>query len=116
MALGALYKAGPWTVNLRETLYGRSSAYVDGAGNNNYVRNVIGAKLITDLDVGYRVTPAVRLSIGADNLFDVRPDKVNPITYAAGLSTGGNGVATRSSFGAFGINGGYYYGRVTYEF
>ena len=116
VALGALYKAGPWTVNLRETLYGRSSAYVDGAGNNNYVRNVIGAKLITDLDVGYRVTPAVRLSIGADNLFDVRPDKVNPITYAAGLSTGGNGVATRSSFGAFGINGGYYYGRVTYEF
>ncbi len=116
VSAGALYKAGGWTVNLRETLYGKSSAYVDGAGNNNYVKNVVSAKVITDLDIGYAVTPAVKVSIGADNLFDVRPDEVNPITYAAGLSVGGNGVASTSSFGAFGINGGYYYGRVTYSF
>ena len=58
----------------------------------------------------------MKVSLGADNLFDVRPDKVNPITYAASLATGGNGVAVTNNFSPFGINGGYYYTRLTYAF
>ncbi len=116
LTFGGLYRNGAWTINLRETLYGESSAYVDGGSNNNYVRNVIGEKVITDLDLSYQVTEAVRVSLGADNLFDVRPDKVNPVTFAASLAAGGNGVAVTNSFSPFGINGGYYYARATYSF
>jgi iron complex outermembrane receptor protein len=116
VSLGALYKSGKWGVSLRETLYGKASTYVDGGSNNNYVNNAIGAKLITDLDVGYQATRSIRVSVGADNLFDTRPDRINPVTYAASLAAGGNGTATTSSFSAFGINGGYYYGRVAFSF
>jgi iron complex outermembrane receptor protein len=113
---GALYRSGKWTINLRETLYGKTSNYVDGGSTNTYVENVIKPKLITDLNLAYQATRSIQLSLGADNLFDTRPDPINPITYAASLASGGNGVARTSSFSPFGINGGYYYGRLTFNF
>ena len=116
VSLGGLFKSGLWSVNLRETLYGKSWVYIDGGSTNNYVRNVIGAKLITDLDVSYRITKAVQLSVGAENLFDTRPDKVNPVTFAAQIASGSPAVATTSSWSPFGINGGYYYGRINVAF
>ena len=55
--------------------------------------------------------------MGANDLFDIRPDNVTPIAYAASLPPGpGNGVASTSGFAPFGINGGYYYGKLSYAF
>ena len=116
-SFGGLYRKGPVTVDLKETYYGESSIYSDGGNNGNYVKNVQRARVITDLDVSYDAGAGIRLSVGANNLFDVRPDNVNPITYAASLPPGpGNGVASTLGFAPFGINGGYYYGKVSYAF
>lgn len=116
ISAGAHYRNGPWSVSLRETLYGPASILADGGSNNNYVKNTNGAKVITDLDVDYQVTSQFKVSWGAANLFDVRPDDMHPTTYAASLAVGGNGVAKTLTFSPFGINGGYYYARLTYEF
>jgi iron complex outermembrane receptor protein len=116
ITLGSLYKNGKWAINLRNTLYGKSSTLVDGAGANNYLENVVSSKVITDLDIAYKITDAIKISVGADNLFDIRPDAINPLTYAASLTVGGNGTATTSSFGPYGINGGYFYSRIAYTF
>jgi len=116
-SLGAVYRKGRVTVDLKETLYGPSSIYSDGGNTGNYVKNKQGAELITDLDIGVRVAEGFQLSVGASNLFDVQPDEVNPVTYAASLPPGpGNGVAKGLTFAPFGINGGYYYVRASYAF
>ncbi|HEX7819094.1 MAG TPA: TonB-dependent receptor [Sphingobium sp.] len=114
--LGALFRAGKWQINGRNTFYGKSSVLTDGGNTGHYVENSVDPAVITDLDISYNVTPALRLTVGANNLFDLKPNKVDPITYAESLASGGNGVATTQSFGPYGINGGYYYGRVTLNF
>ena len=116
--LGGVYRKGPLTVDLKETLYGPASIFIDGGNTGAYVRNKQGATFITDLDVSYRVGHGFKVTIGASNLFDTRPDDQNPVSYAASLPPAGpgNGVAKKLSFAPFGINGGYYYGKVAYAF
>ncbi|KAF0812652.1 Colicin I receptor [Andreprevotia sp. IGB-42] len=94
-----------WNVNLRLTRYG------DYVETGVYAANdrTYSAKWITDLDVSYAFTPNVNLAIGANNLFDVYPDKIGVIDAKTG--NGGYG-----SFSPFGINGGFYYTRLTYRF
>ncbi|PWN69516.1 TonB-dependent receptor [Chryseobacterium phosphatilyticum] len=60
---------------------------------------VWGAKVITDLSVGYKFTKELRVTIGANNLFDIYPDKnfgaQNVKTPS--LDTSGNLVYVNSS-------------------
>jgi len=58
-----------------------------------------------------------KLSIGADNVFNTLPNQVNPElirTYL--IANDGAAAYTYPSFAPYGINGGYYYGRVTIAF
>ncbi|HEV7814548.1 MAG TPA: TonB-dependent receptor, partial [Janthinobacterium sp.] len=112
--LGALWKQGKWSVNLRESFYGPSSE-MDSYDGSTYFETKIKTKAITDLDVAYRITKALTLSAGANNLFNTYPDKNNASLMAvqrAHLSTGA--VTQYPSFSPFGINGGYYYARLNY--
>ena len=74
--LGALWSMGMWTVNLRESFYGKSSEFGTEDGGQ-YFETTIKAKALTDLEVSARVTKSLTLSIGANNLFNQYPDKVN---------------------------------------
>ncbi len=67
-----------------------------------------GAKWIADLDVGYDVSDNVTLSVGANNLFDIYPDR-NGIIAADGSGAYGN-------FAPFGLSGGFYYARASVTF
>jgi iron complex outermembrane receptor protein len=116
LSLDNVFRKGGWAIDLRGTLYGPSSVWVDGGGTSNYIKNVIHRALIVDLDIHYAITENLGISIGANNLFDVRPSKVDPVTYAAGLASGGNGVAVTDNWSPFGINGGYYYGKLSFKF
>ncbi len=109
--LDALWTVDKFVVNLRETIYGSSSQY---SANNN-VLETIGATPITDLDIGYHVTPQVKLSVGANNLLNHFPPSARGVS--GGYPTAG-GVVFNVPYGfsPFGINGGYYYGRVTVNF
>ncbi|WP_310539508.1 TonB-dependent receptor [Phenylobacterium sp.] len=115
LVAGALWQAGRWSVDLRETWYGQTSRYSD-PGDGRYYLDKAGAKLITDLAVGYRVTDQVTMTLGANNLFDVHPDRVNPAGLAASAAAGNPAVEVYPAFSPFGINGGFYYAKVGYRF
>ena len=114
--LGGLWRMGDWTVNLRENYFGKSSEQfsTDGAV---YRENRIKASLLTDLEVSYQISKAWSLSLGANNLFNEYPDKVNALTLAEQRANLDNGAVTiYPGFSPYGINGGYYYARAAVKF
>jgi iron complex outermembrane receptor protein len=114
--LGALWKAGDWTVNLREAYYGKSSEK-DSSDGSVYYENTIKGRFITDLELSYRLSNALTLSIGANNLFNKYPEMVNATLLAERRANLDNGaVAVYPAFSPFGINGGYYYARAGMKF
>ncbi|WP_036386108.1 TonB-dependent receptor domain-containing protein [Muricauda sp. MAR_2010_75] len=68
-----------------------------------------GAKVITDFTVGYSFTDNVTLTIGANNLLDVYPDKNDPA-----FRSDGRFIYSRRSV-QFGQNGRYVFGRLTFK-
>ncbi len=122
---GALWKWGKLSVNLKESLYGKASNFnsrigcplVVTAATTGCYKVSIGSTVITDLEIGYQLLEPVKLTIGANNLFNKYPDKVNPALRNDFFRANSNGYVTQyPNFSAFGINGGYYYGKVAYTF
>jgi iron complex outermembrane recepter protein len=79
----------------------------------------LGAKWITDLELRYKAFHGIELAIGADNLFDVYPDR-SPFGRRP-ASVGGFYPVNQvyipfSIFSPFGFNGRYIYGRVAANF
>lgn len=124
--VGATLTTGPFDLTLRETVYGSSSALYRYSGNYDFVRNKVGTAAITDIEAGYDVGSGIKISIGANNLFDKKPPlSVRQLAArgaSAGLasslvpSTGTNVWDSPLTFSPYGINGGYYYSRVTIKF
>jgi len=114
--LGALWKVGNWTINLREALYGKSYNWESPDGGT-YYKNEIDNTAITDLEVAYRYNSNWTFTVGANNLFNKYPDGVNPqllSVYRANLDN--SAVTVLPTFSPFGINGGYYYARASFKF
>ncbi len=123
--VGALWTWDKLQVNLKETLYGPSSRHdsrtgcsiATGSTSPTCFNNKIDATFITDLEVSYKVIEAVKVTIGANNLFNKYPDKLNPDYRNTFLTGNANGYVTQyPTFSSFGINGGYYYGKIAYTF
>jgi iron complex outermembrane receptor protein len=114
--LGALWRMGDWTVNLREAYYGKSSEMGSSDGAL-YYQTTIKGRALTDLEVSYKASTALTLSIGANNLFNKYPDMVNANLLAEQRANLDNSAVTvYPSFSPFGINGGYYYVRAGLKF
>jgi len=115
--LGALWKVGSWAVNVREDYYGPSTES-DTEDGSTYYDTTIHAKAITDLEVANHLTKSLTFAVGATNLFNQYPNKVNPqiIAQAVGYLDTATAVRTMPSFSPFGINGGFYYVRMNYAF
>ena len=117
IVLGGYWTMSQWSVNLSETIYGQQSQWVslDGSGNGasaTLLKNPTAA--ITNLDIGYQATSDIKLDIGANNLFDQYPAKVPNVGAGFGQPADGNNVyGEPDQFSPYGINGGYYYGRIT---
>lgn len=96
---------------------------------------VWGARVITDLSVGYQVIPALKVVVGANNLFDIYPDKnFGPVSAKrpTGVDASGNVVysATPSTVdlsnanqfiysrntSQFGMNGRFLFARLNFTF
>jgi len=115
--LGALWKYHAFTVNLRESFYGKSSEQELNEAGDKYYTTTIARKAITDLEVAYAVNKAWTVAIGANNLFNQYPSGMNAQLLKeqrAGLDNGA--VTVLPSFSPFGIDGGYYYARASYKF
>jgi iron complex outermembrane receptor protein len=139
----ANYDLGAWSFMLRNIRYGEvsavqltgaSQAQIDAvtpgydvsfadtvpAGANKQVIQTYGAKWITDLDVTYRVSKQLKVSVGMNNLFNVYPDQnvrskiVGGTVFAGNDNQGSLPYLTNPT--AFGFNGASYYGKVSYKF
>ncbi len=104
IVLSSDWSLGPVHALARVTRYG---SYVESSNVASGDKS-FGAKWVADLDVSYDLSSHVTLSVGANNLFDVYPDR-NGIIAADGSGAYGN-------FAPFGLSGGFYYGRVSVNF
>ncbi len=103
--LQAYYTWHKFSLNLRETIYGPTRQW----SANNSLFEQLGTTGITDLDIGYKITPFIKIDGGANNLF-------NQIPTRAPVSAGGRVYDVPYGFAPWGGNGGYYYGRVVVSF
>jgi iron complex outermembrane recepter protein len=104
---------GDFTINARQNYYSSWSVEADYPGQR------FGAKFTSDLDLSYTFADHYTLTVGANNLFNTKPDRIapsssNPI-YALTNSTGDGQIYPRSG-GPFGINGGFWYARVRVKY
>ncbi len=60
----------------------------------------------------------MKLTVGANNLFNQVPGQAEPgLPRTTFLTGNANGYVTQyPTFSSFGINGGYYYGKIAYTF
>ncbi len=136
VALTANWTLDDWGLTFRETYWGpQHGTTTPNSGNTVYQFNQAGVGL-TDIEGRYSITEALQLAIGANNIFNIRPDAtpfaggnsiaalsanglnpVVPMNNASGTAeVGGNGNVNLAPFGAaFNPNGGYYYARITYS-
>jgi|HubBroStandDraft_5_1064220.scaffolds.fasta_scaffold10093_2 iron complex outermembrane receptor protein len=116
LILGALWEKDRWSLNLRELIYGQSSEDIEGDDGRFYSVHV-NATPITNLILSYAPINAVKFSLGADNVFNTRPNRENPDlirTYI--LANDGAGTYVYPNFSPYGVNGGYYYARANLRF
>ncbi len=89
-------------------------------------RQTYGAETLTDLRIHYRLTEALSVNIGGNNIFDVTPDE-NTIgnSRSGAIENGPDGELIVDSAGVFtysrraapfGFNGAYYYAGMSYSF
>jgi iron complex outermembrane recepter protein len=115
--LSALLTAGRFSANARGTLFGVSSNFTSPDGGTFYLQR-IPSTVIADLELSYEAIDGFTLSVGANNLFNKRPPTVQqvPGTTTFELVNGGNVLDAPLTGSPYGINGGYYYGRVNFKF
>lgn len=90
-------------LNLTTSRYGKYTQRT-AAGDDRY----FGAKWITDVTLSARVTDFATVAVGATNVFDVRPETNGP-----GNPSTGQGYYGPSPFNPA---GGYYFGRIAFDF
>ena len=107
--LSGTWYAGDWTTNLRFNYFGE----VAGQGFTPGFTQTWGAKWLTDLSIGYNVTDDLKFTVGGLNIFDEYPDDwdaVNAFPFPQlGFTYGWETLP-------FGLNGGYYFARLSYRF
>jgi iron complex outermembrane receptor protein len=110
--LGFSYKVNKFGANLRITRFGEVQT-LDPADPR--LDEIFSPKMISDLSVSYKVAKFLQVVIGANNILDTYPDKLQKIqaltatnTIPLDNSSFGRFVYSRNAT-QFGFNGGYYY-------
>ena len=85
-----------------------------GAPFNNETFLKPGAALLVDLEFSYRINENVTFAIGANNLLNEKPDRLADDSVITGITRGNLIFPMRGL--AYGVNGGFYYARVTANF
>ncbi len=131
---GALFKSGRFTMNTRVNYYSATTSLVQPNSASTTPKPIAGTfylaevkpTAIVDLELGYDVTDFLNIAIGANNLFNKKPEipplvaDYNAATWpTTGRSPYINGSGTINApytFGPYGSNGGYYYARMSAKF
>jgi outer membrane receptor protein involved in Fe transport len=140
LGLTADWSLDQYGVTARETFWGPNHGYTSpNSGGEEIPDNQAGVG-ITDLEGRYSITDQLQFALGANNIFNIRPDingaapncsplpagvvitpggscKQGPNQTNGEVQTNGNGQVYQNPVGSFfDPNGGYYYARVTYNF
>ena len=107
--LSAVWNKDDFYTTLRVTRYGETQDPSDSPELNE----VLPEKWLTDLDISYAVTENVKLTLGANNIFDVYPDTTRELVDD--VSTFSR-LFPYSGFSPFGFTGRYVYGKVSLTF
>ncbi len=117
--LGAYWSLGKYSFNFRESIYGSAFSYSQNAQTGVWTQVKNNSAGIMDLEGGYEVIQGVKLSLGANNALNTYPTKTPSALRQAQFNTNSSAFAGSvypTGISAFGFNGGFYYGRVTYTF
>jgi len=112
--VGGNWKNAGFIVSLHEIRYGKSAPldqYYTGPNAfsiTTFYESVNPPKYVTNLETGYEWS-GFQWVVGANNLFNVYPKKLPPAQRYIG-------TALYDGYTGVGINGGYYYTRLTYKF
>jgi iron complex outermembrane receptor protein len=137
------YARGPFTFSVTNTRYGRVATVAllnrtpaqvaalvqgydvrlvpsTGSAANSDIVHRFGAKILTDIDVGWQATRALKLSVGAQNVFDIYPDQ-NIASTVSSVAVGTNGADNAgtqpyNAVSPFGFNGRSVFMRGSYSF
>jgi Outer membrane receptor proteins, mostly Fe transport len=100
--LSANYKKGKIEFLIRSTRFGKTSAVFNSA--NKSQEEFFSAKILTDLSISYSPKTYLTITTGANNVFDVYPDRLkNYLNTNEGIFIYANEAMP------FGYNGGYYF-------
>ena len=118
------YTKGRFSLAAREHYYGswvNATDYSDGtgtAGANGGPLQRFGAKATTDIDVTYELSDELAITVGANNVFNTFPDKLNNNSGPIYAANGGDlfGQVYPRNGGPFGMNGGLWYARVRIKY
>lgn len=105
-----------FSATARGTLYGKTSRFASPNGGVFY-KQVVGTAFVADLELNYKLTDSLQISVGANNIFNKRPPVVSlvPGTTNSTIVNGSNVLDALLTFSPYGINGGYYYGRINFK-
>ena len=118
---------------LRETYWGPQHGSTTPNNGGQVIPFNQAGVVLTDAELRYNITEQLQFAFGANNLFNIRPDvqpfaqngvltssttALNGNNVASGVAIpGGNGNVNSNYFGAaWNPNGGYYYGRIQFNF
>ena len=85
-----------------------------GAPFNNETFLEPGSAVLIDVEFSYRVNENFTLAVGANNLLDEKPDQLADDSVITGITRGNLILPMRGL--AYGVNGGFYYARITTKF
>ena len=107
--LSANYKKGKIGFLTRSTRFGKTSAVFNSA--NKLQDEFFSAKILTDVSINYSPKKWLTITAGANNVFNVYPDRVKNSTNT------NQGILIYSNEAMpFGYNGGYYFLNMSFNF
>ena len=102
------YEVGSWLARVAATRFGEITTVAPQLPEQD---QTFSPKIVTDVTLAYRFSPAVELQVGANNLFDVYPDRVRDPRLT------NDGTVPYSRFATqFGFNGASYYAALNFKF
>jgi iron complex outermembrane receptor protein len=116
LIVGGRWTFGRTDVSLHEVRYGSAISQLqytmgpNAYSNTDFLEFVNQPKYVTNIQVGYHITPALRLALGANNLFNVYPSAIPYDTRYLGVYTYDYTIEQ------VGINGGFYYLQASWTF
>ncbi|MGB5481096.1 MAG: TonB-dependent receptor [Eudoraea sp.] len=95
---------------LRGVYFGK----VTEATTNIDRQQVFSSKFVTDLSVGYKATPSLTFTVGANNLFDTYPDRAAEVLADGGNNRSSGRFDWSRRAQQFGIGGRFLFARVNF--